>query len=87
MDDVFREFDVLLTPSAPGEAPEGLERTGSAVFNRPWTLLGVPCVTVPAGVGPHGLPVGVQLVGRYGDDARTFSYADWVRKAIDVHDA
>lgn len=57
-------FDALLTASAPGEAPAGLSSTGDATFNRVWTLLGVPALTLPGALGPAGLPVGVQLVGR-----------------------
>ncbi|MCW2241547.1 amidase [Azospirillum canadense] len=73
--DVLGDLDVLLTPSAPGEAPEGLEATGDPVFNRVWTLLGVPCLNVPALTGPSGLPVGVQVVGRARDDRRTLAAA------------
>ncbi|HET7198273.1 MAG TPA: amidase, partial [Burkholderiales bacterium] len=61
--DAMREVDFLLTPSAPGEAPRELATTGDPVFNRAWTLFGVPCVTLPYGKGAHGLPLGVQLVG------------------------
>jgi Asp-tRNA(Asn)/Glu-tRNA(Gln) amidotransferase A subunit family amidase len=68
--DVLEGFDVLLTPSAPGEAPEGLGATGDPVFNRIWTALGVPCISVPGLTGPSGMPVGVQVVGRWGDDRR-----------------
>jgi Asp-tRNA(Asn)/Glu-tRNA(Gln) amidotransferase A subunit family amidase len=56
-------YDAVLTPSAPGEAPQSLETTGMATFSRMWTALHVPCITVPAGRGPRGLPLGVQLVG------------------------
>src|SRR5262249_41734772 len=63
--DELREVDFLLTPSAPSEAPASLESTGDPVFNRAWTLLGVPCVTIPRGKGPHALPLGVQLVGAH----------------------
>src|SRR6202041_2884430 len=63
LDDIFRDVDVLLTPSAPGEAPEGLGSTGNSAFNATWTLSWAPCVTLPAGSGPKGLPLGVQLVG------------------------
>jgi hypothetical protein len=66
----MREVDFLLTPSAPGEAPRSLESTGDPVFNRAWTLLGVPCVNVPYGKGAHGLPLGVQLVGPFDGDRR-----------------
>ena len=82
IDQQFAEFDVLLAPSAPGEAPKGLENTGSPVFNRGWTLLHLPCLTVPAFTGPNGLPVGVQLVGRYWNDATLLACADWIAAHI-----
>jgi Asp-tRNA(Asn)/Glu-tRNA(Gln) amidotransferase A subunit family amidase len=70
LDDLFGEFDVLLAPSAVGEAPEGLGSTGDARFNAIWTLAWTPCVTLPAGTGRKGLPLGVQLVGpRFCDEA------------------
>jgi Asp-tRNA(Asn)/Glu-tRNA(Gln) amidotransferase A subunit family amidase len=75
-------IDAILTPAAPGEAPEGLASTGDAVFNRVWTLLYLPCVAVPAGLGPGGLPVGVQLVGAWGEDARTLAAAAFVEDAL-----
>jgi Asp-tRNA(Asn)/Glu-tRNA(Gln) amidotransferase A subunit family amidase len=83
IDRVFDDYDILLAPSAPGEAPKGLEITGSPVFNRGWTLLSLPCVTLPAFTGPHGLPVGVQVVGRYWRDLQTLAYADWAHRTID----
>ncbi|HUN43492.1 MAG TPA: amidase [Acetobacteraceae bacterium] len=75
-------LDVLLTPSAPGEAPKGLEWTGDPAFNFIWTSLGVPCVTVPAGTGPNGLPLGVQVVGRAGEDRTVLAWAQWLAAAI-----
>lgn len=75
-------FDVVLCPSAPGEAPEGLGWTGDPAFNSLWTLLHGPCVTVPAGTGPKGMPLGVQIVGRIGEDAATLGWAEWVRAAV-----
>ena len=77
--DVVADCDALLTPSAPGEAPAGMGNSGSSLFNRTWTLLGVPCVTLPAGRGASGLPLGVQLVGHYAEDARLLLAAEWVR--------
>ena len=75
-------LDVLLTPAAPGEAPAGLGWTGDPIFNYLWTSLHVPCVTVPAGVGPAGLPLGVQIVGRRGEDRATLAWAQWVAAAL-----
>ncbi len=77
LDGVFGPRDALLVPSAPGEAPRGLSCTGDPVFNRIWTLLGVPCVNLPGLSGPLGLPVGVQLVGRPGQDERLLAAARW----------
>ncbi|SKA37986.1 amidase [Enhydrobacter aerosaccus] len=78
VDSLFDELDVLLCPSAPGEAPKGIEFTGDPRFNSIWTLAGTPCVTLPAGTGDMGLPLGVQLVGcRYEDD-KLLSTAAWV---------
>ncbi|RAI60381.1 amidase [Roseicella frigidaeris] len=79
--DLFGEVDAILTPSAPGEAPEGLGWTGDPAFNSLWTLLHLPCVTVPAGTGPRGLPLGVQIVTGFGEDAAALAWAEWVRQA------
>lgn len=79
---VFDACHVLLAPSTTGEAPIGLESTGNPVMNRLWTLLHVPCVTVPVATGPNGLPVGLQVIGRIGDDARTLSAARWIHERL-----
>jgi Asp-tRNA(Asn)/Glu-tRNA(Gln) amidotransferase A subunit family amidase len=75
-------LDVLVTPSAPGQAPKGLGWTGDPAFNFIWTSLHVPCVTVPAGEGPDGLPLGIQIVGRQGEDRAVLAWAQWVVAAI-----
>ena len=80
--EVFSGYDALLAPSATGEAPAGLSSTGDPVFNRIWTLLHVPCVNIPFATGPQGLPVGMQLVGRIGEDRRVLLAADWVAKTL-----
>jgi Asp-tRNA(Asn)/Glu-tRNA(Gln) amidotransferase A subunit family amidase len=77
-------FDAILTLPAPGEAPAGLHSTGSAIFNGLWTALYMPCLTLPAGTGPHGLPVGIQLVGRRHDDARLLDIGLWVERQLGV---
>jgi len=76
--EVLADVDVLLTPSAVGEAPVGLESTGDPAFCRIWTLLHAPCVNLPAATGPQGLPVGIQLVGAPGRDAQLLAAAEWV---------
>jgi Asp-tRNA(Asn)/Glu-tRNA(Gln) amidotransferase A subunit family amidase len=76
-------LDVVLTPSAPGEAPEGLHTTGNAIFNRMWTLLHVPCVGIPAYRGPNNLPVGVTLVGPRLTDARLLAISKALAPIID----
>lgn len=75
-------LDALVTPSAPGEAPSGLEWTGDPAFNLIWTSLHVPCVTVPAGQGPKGLPLGIQIVARASEDRAALAWARWVEAAI-----
>ena len=67
---VFDRYDAIITPATVGEAPAGLDTTGSPVFNTLWTLCGTPAITLPLMEGPNGLPVGVQVVGRRDDDAR-----------------
>ncbi|HVB17198.1 MAG TPA: amidase [Stellaceae bacterium] len=78
LDDIFADVDILLTPSAAGEAPEGLGSTGDPSFNSIWTLAWTPCVTLPAGLGPKGLPLGVQLIGRRFGDEALLDAAAWV---------
>ncbi|HET9037213.1 MAG TPA: amidase [Myxococcaceae bacterium] len=78
----FGGLDVLLTPSAPGEAPEGLASTGDPVFNRVVTLLGFPAFSLPAGLGPSGLPLGVQLVGPPGGEEALLAVAAWIEARI-----
>ena len=80
--DIFKDIDVLLTFSAPGAPPKGLASTGDPRFNRLWTLMGVPCVSVPAYVADGGLPVGVQVIARFGDDAGALAAARFVEEAL-----
>src|SRR3984957_4092658 len=75
-------LDALVTPSAPGQEPAGREGTGDPAFNLIWTSLHVPCVTVPAGTGPDGLPLGIQIVTRIGEDREALAWAQWVAGAI-----
>jgi Asp-tRNA(Asn)/Glu-tRNA(Gln) amidotransferase A subunit family amidase len=79
---IFDDVDVLLTFSAPGAAPKGLASTGDPRFNRLWTLMGVPCVNIPAYIADGGLPVGVQVIARYGDDAGVLAAARFVEETL-----
>jgi Asp-tRNA(Asn)/Glu-tRNA(Gln) amidotransferase A subunit family amidase len=82
VDAMFADFDVILTAPAAGEAPVGLESTGRATFNLLWTYLWMPCITLPFGTGPTGLPVGVQFVGRQHEDPTLLDIAAWARGAL-----
>jgi Asp-tRNA(Asn)/Glu-tRNA(Gln) amidotransferase A subunit family amidase len=75
-------FDAILTLPASGQAPRGLTDTGSAVFNALWTQLYMPCLTLPAGSGPDGLPVGIQLVARRHADEHLLAVAVWVEERL-----
>jgi Asp-tRNA(Asn)/Glu-tRNA(Gln) amidotransferase A subunit family amidase len=75
-------FDAIVTPPTRGEAPATLEHTGDPGFCTIWTLLGVPALTLPVGLGPHGLPLGLQIVGTLQDDARLLRVARWVEQAV-----
>ena len=79
--DTMADHDVVLTASAPGAAPHGLGATGNPMFNRLWTLMGSPCVNV-AGLSEDGLPLGVQIVGRFGRDRAALEAALFLEQAI-----
>jgi amidase len=72
---IFNDIDMLITPSAPGEALKGLEYTGSPMFNTTWSLNGNPCVTLPLFKGEKNLPIGCQLVTKFGDDNRLLDFS------------
>jgi Asp-tRNA(Asn)/Glu-tRNA(Gln) amidotransferase A subunit family amidase len=82
LEGVFADIDVVLAPSAAGEAPEGLQATGDPLFNRMWTLLRTPCVHLPLGRGPRGLPIGVTIAGPIGADRSTLLAADWIHARL-----
>jgi Asp-tRNA(Asn)/Glu-tRNA(Gln) amidotransferase A subunit family amidase len=84
MDAVFARCDAILCPAALGPAPEGLDDTGSAVFNGIWTLTGMPAVTLPVFTAENGMPMGIQLVGRRGDDARLLRTARWLATHLET---
>jgi amidase len=82
LDDAFATMDGILAPSAPGEAPAGLEWTGDPRFNAVWTLAWTPCITLPAGRGPGGLPLGIQVIGRRNRDTALLDTAAWVEARL-----
>lgn len=82
IEEIFERADAILCPAAPGPAPEGLSATGSSIFNGLWTYLGLPAVTLPFLEAGNGLPMGVQLVGRKGDDARLLRTARWLDRHL-----
>jgi len=86
LDGTYREYDVLISPSAPGEAPRGLESTGDPLFGLTWTLMHGPAITLPVFTGPRGLPIGLQVTGPRGSDARTLRTAEWIRRALNPVD-
>jgi Asp-tRNA(Asn)/Glu-tRNA(Gln) amidotransferase A subunit family amidase len=73
-----RPGEIWLTPATPGAAPAFESGTGDPIFNRIWSLLGFPCCTVPILHDPAGRPMGVQVVGRHGDDRAVLSVAQWL---------
>ena len=78
----FHDYDAILTPSACGEAPKGLQSTGNPIFCTVWTYCGMPCISLPLLQGKNGLPVGVQLVSSLFDDERLFRNASWLASKI-----
>jgi Asp-tRNA(Asn)/Glu-tRNA(Gln) amidotransferase A subunit family amidase len=83
INEVFGEFDAIVTPAAPGEAPD-LSSTGNPIFCTLWTYLGLPAITLPLLSSEAGLPLGVQLVGNYGNDSRLLRTASWLVQTLGV---
>lgn len=84
LDEVFLRADAILCPAALGPAPEGLTTTGSAIFNGLFTFCGTPAVTIPSLVAGNGLPMGIQVVGAVGNDARLLRSANWLHGHLDT---
>ncbi len=79
-DRVFGEYDALITAAAPGEAPVGLDGTGDATFQKIWTLIGAPALSLPLMQGPNGMPIGLQVICRPGGDGQLFKIAKWIEE-------
>jgi Asp-tRNA(Asn)/Glu-tRNA(Gln) amidotransferase A subunit family amidase len=82
LDAFLQSFDGIITPPARGEAPADLTQTGDPTFCTIWSLCGVAAVTIPAGMGPQGLPLGLQIAGPRSSDSRTLSVAFWCDERI-----
>ena len=78
--EVFEDYHGVLSPSSPGVAPKGLKSTGTAEFNKVWSYLGTPCISLPLLEGENNLPLGVQLIGDRYDDHRFLGVANWLEK-------
>jgi amidase len=85
LSEVFSRADLVITPSAPGEAPAGLHNTGNPMFNRIWTFLQTPCMNLPLTRGRRGLPIGIQLVCNRREDKRLFAYSAYLQN-LTVYD-
>ena len=79
-EEVFEDYHGVLSPSSPGVAPKGLKSTGTAEFNKVWSYLGTPCISLPLLEGENNLPLGVQLIGNKYDDHRFLGIAKWLEK-------
>jgi amidase len=82
LDNLFERNDAIVTIPAVGEAPEGLASTGDASFAQLWTQAGMPAIAIPSGFGPRGLPLGIQIVGRYREDQAALEAAAWTEATL-----
>ena len=82
LNETFADYEILLTPAVPDEAPPGLENTGDSTFIRIWTALHTPTITLPVFTGEKGLPMGLQVIGPVGEDERTLAHAEWLHRAL-----
>lgn len=80
--DLWSGFDAVLSPAAPGPAPAGLDATGDPSFATLWSLLGVPAVSIPAGLSGDALPLGLQLAAGSGDDVRLLGVSQWCERVL-----
>ena len=75
---VLDQYDAIITPSVPGEAPIAVESTGSPIFCSIWSYLGTPAISLPLMQSSRGMPIGVQMIGKKGGDAELLSNAKWL---------
>ena len=77
---IFKNFDAIITPAAPGEAPRDLSTTGNAMFNGYWTMMGVPAISLPLLKGKNSLPIGVQVITSWKKDNLLLKISDAILK-------
>ena len=77
---LFKKFDAIITPAAPGEAPRDLSTTGNAMFNGYWTMMGVPAISLPLLKGKNSLPIGVQVITSWKKDNLLLNISDTILK-------
>ena len=82
LETISSEYDVLISPSATGEAPRGLDSTGDPIFGLTGTIMHGPAISLPVFTGPNGLPIGLQVTGPRGSDARTLVVAEWIHRTL-----
>jgi Asp-tRNA(Asn)/Glu-tRNA(Gln) amidotransferase A subunit family amidase len=82
---LLNEVDAILTPGAVGASPGNLNTTGNPVMQAPWTILGLPSVSLPAGLNRAGLPLAIQLVGRPKREKELLATARWCERVLNVH--
>ena len=82
LEQIFDRYDAILTPAAPGEAPAGLDTTGSPIFCSLWTFVGLPAVSLPLLQGSTSLPIGVQMIGARNGDSRLLRNARWLASHV-----
>lgn len=80
--EIFQGCDVLITPATAGEAVADLVEVSNSAFNRIWTLMHTPALSLPLYAGPNGMPIGLQVVGSAGSDDRTIALAGWIRARL-----
>ena len=85
MEPVLHQFDALITPGIPGPAPHGLSSTGSPVMQAPWTIMGIPSISLPSGLSQNGLPLAIQLGGQSGAEDRLLAVARWCESVLKVN--
>ncbi len=85
MEPLLHQFDALITPGIPGPAPHGLSSTGNPVMQGPWTIMGIPSISLPSGLSKNGLPLAIQLAGPPNAEDRLLAVARWCESVLEVN--